>query len=133
MKTSLNIAGTAAQIVPATIPKAKHLTQMIRSKHWIFPALNFTYPRIFIWIFKYIPLAMRLHRFMIFLVAENDFRLFPMTKGAARLREARRRSVESYMRKLAPAKYHGLLIPDFDIGCKVGSVFYHSLRERYLT
>jgi len=60
-----------------------------------------------------------LHRFHIFLIAENDFRLFPMTKGAAKLREKRRRQVERYMREAGPEKYHELLIPDFDVGCKV--------------
>jgi len=54
---------------------------------------------------------MRLHRFLIFLIAENDFRLFPMTKAAARLREKRKKMVEQYMKQTAPAKYHDLLIP----------------------
>ncbi|KAL4986829.1 hypothetical protein BDW68DRAFT_178425 [Aspergillus falconensis] len=57
---------------------------------------------------------MRLHRFHIFLIAENNFRMFPMTKGAARLREKRRRQVENYMRGAGPEKYHDLLILDFD-------------------
>lgn len=52
-------------------------------------------------------------------MAENDFRLFPMTDSAARLREKRRKHVEKYMRDTAPEKYYDLLIPDFDVGCKV--------------
>ncbi|KAJ9483426.1 hypothetical protein VN97_g9979 [Penicillium thymicola] len=74
---------TAAQIVPALVNegKIKSLTQIVRAKHWIFPAPNFAYPRLLQWIFRYVPLAMTLHRFHIFLIAENDFRLFPMTKG----------------------------------------------------
>ncbi|KAB8221580.1 hypothetical protein BDV33DRAFT_190345 [Aspergillus novoparasiticus] len=111
---------TAAQIVPALANsgQVKSLTQIVRTKHWIFPAPNFTYPKVLQWIFRYVPLAMRLHRLHIFLVAENDFRLFPMTKGAARLREKRRKQVEKYMREASPRKYHDLLIPDFDVGCK---------------
>ncbi|KAE8347628.1 hypothetical protein BDV24DRAFT_146455 [Aspergillus arachidicola] len=111
---------TAAQIVPALAKsgQVKSLTQIVRTKHWIFPAPNFTYPKLLQWIFRYVPLAMRLHRLHIFLVAENDFRLFPMTKGAARLREKRRKQVEKYMREASPRKYHDLLIPDFDVGCK---------------
>ncbi|KAJ5555993.1 flavoprotein [Penicillium frequentans] len=109
---------TAAQIVPAIVERTKSLTQIVRSKHWVFPAPNFTYPKVLQWIFANIPLAMRLHRFHIFLIAENDFRLFPMTKSAARLREKRRQKVEKYMRATAPAKYHDTLIPDFDVGCK---------------
>lgn len=61
---------------------------------------------------------MKLHRFHIFLVAENDFRLFPTTNSAAQLRQKRREKVEHYMRSTAPAKYHDTLIPDFDVGCK---------------
>ncbi|QRD83867.1 putative monooxygenase [Aspergillus flavus] len=111
---------TAAQIVPALANsgQVKSLTQIVRTKHWIFPAPNFTYPKVLQWIFRYVPLAMKLHRLHIFLVAENDFRLFPMTKGAARLREKRRKQVEKYMREASPRKYHDLLIPDFDVGCK---------------
>ncbi|KAB8225911.1 hypothetical protein BDV33DRAFT_163464 [Aspergillus novoparasiticus] len=109
---------TAAQIVPAIVKRTKHLTQIIRSQHWIFPATNFTYPKILKWIFEYIPLALKLHRLHIFLLAENGFRLFPMTDRAARLRQKRRIEVEKYMKETAPAKYHDILIPDFEIGCK---------------
>jgi cation diffusion facilitator CzcD-associated flavoprotein CzcO len=123
--------GTAAQIVPALVDegKIKSLTQIVRTKHWIFPAPNFTYPRALQWIFRYVPFAMRLHRFHIFLIAENDFRLFPMTKGAAKLREKRRRQVEKYMRDAGPEKYHDLLIPDFDVGCKVCFLQSNSLNR----
>jgi hypothetical protein len=65
------------------------------------------------------PQRLRMHRFHIFLLAENDLRLFPMKNGAARLREKRRKQVEKYMRKAGPEKYHDLLILDFDVGCKV--------------
>ncbi|KAJ5364820.1 uncharacterized protein N7496_010533 [Penicillium cataractarum] len=111
---------TAAQIVPALVKNGgvKSLTQIVRTKHWIFQAPNFTYPKLLQWIFRYVPLAMRLHRFHIFLIAENDFRLFPMTKSAAKLREKRRKQVEKYMWQASPEKYHDLLIPDFDVGCK---------------
>lgn len=64
---------------------------------------------------------MLLHRFHLFLIIENDFRLFPMTNAAASFREKRRKSVEKYMRDTAPSKYHDLVIPDFDIGCKVSN------------
>lgn len=62
---------------------------------------------------------MKLHRFHIFLLAESDFLLFPITKLAASLRQMKRQWAERYMRKAAPAKYHDILIPDFDVGCKV--------------
>ncbi|KAJ9266930.1 hypothetical protein DTO195F2_865 [Paecilomyces variotii] len=109
---------TATQIVPSIVKKTKSLTQIVRSKHWVFPAHNFHYPKIVSWILRYVPFAMRLHRFHVFLVAENGWRLFPMTKSAARFREKTQRTIENYMRKTAPEKYHDILIPDFDVGCK---------------
>lgn len=117
--------GTAAQIVPAIVKQTKSLTQVIRSKHWVLPAVNFTYPKVLTWIFRYVPFTMKLHRFHIFLLAEKDFLLFPMTKAAARLRAKRQKEAEKYMRDTAPAKYHQNLIPDFDIGCKVRVYCYN--------
>ncbi|KAF9893639.1 hypothetical protein FE257_010951 [Aspergillus nanangensis] len=109
---------TAAQIVPSIVNRTESLHQIVRAKHWIFPAANFTYPSLLLWIFRYIPLTLKLHRLMIFLLAENDFRLFPMTAAAAKMRAARKVNVERYMRATAPEKYHEVLIPDFDVGCK---------------
>ncbi|XHG03123.1 hypothetical protein AWENTII_006444 [Aspergillus wentii] len=109
---------TATQIVPAIVNRVKSLTQFIRSQHWVFPSANIAYPSWLQWTFRNIPLTMRLHRFQVFLMAENDFRLFPMTKAAAKLRQARRETVDMYMRETAPAKYHDILIPDFEVGCK---------------
>jgi cation diffusion facilitator CzcD-associated flavoprotein CzcO len=109
---------TAAQIVPAIVHRTNSLTQMVRSKHWVFPPVDFTYPNWMKWMFKTFPFTLWLHRLSIFLVAENEFRLFPMTSSAARLRARRRVKVENYMRKTAPAKFHDMLVPDFDVGCK---------------
>lgn len=76
------------------------------------------YPSWLRWAFKHVLLFLRLHRFQIFLLAEKDFQLFPMTKRGAQLRASRRKAVERYMRSTAPSKHHDLLIPDFDLGCK---------------
>ncbi|PGH12585.1 hypothetical protein AJ79_04206 [Helicocarpus griseus UAMH5409] len=109
---------TGSQIVPAILYEVKHLTQIVRSKHWIVKGLNAPYPAFLKWIFQHIPLAMRLHRLHIYLITESSFPLFQMTKKGAKLREKKRREIEGYMRKTSPAKYHDLLIPDFEIGCK---------------
>ena len=109
---------TATQIVPAIVKKTKTLTQIVRSKHWVFPPIDFPYPGWLKWAFKHVPFILRLHRFHIFLQAESQFKLFPLTEKAGRLRAAMRVQVERYMRKTAPEKYHDILIPDFDVGCK---------------
>lgn len=105
-------------MVPFLLPEVKSLTQVIRSKHWIFPAENIKYSPLLSWIFNYVPLALKLHRFQVFAVAEWSFLLFPMTKLGSFARANKKRQVEAYMRQKAPSKYHELLIPDFEIGCK---------------
>ncbi|GAM91709.1 hypothetical protein ANO11243_097620 [Dothideomycetidae sp. 11243] len=109
---------TASQIVPAIVDETRSLTQIVRSKHWVFPPIDFPYPTWLKWAFKNIPLLQWTHRMQIFCLAEWEFQTFPMTARAARMRSTRRKTVEGYMRDTAPAKYHDLLIPDFDIGCK---------------
>jgi hypothetical protein len=58
-----------------------------------------------------------------------------MTDEAAKMREVRRKNVEQYMRLTVPAKYHDLLISDFDVGCKrriFDSGYLRSLHEENL-
>ncbi|KAF9777959.1 hypothetical protein IL306_004289 [Fusarium sp. DS 682] len=106
---------TAAQIVPSIVDKANHLTQMIRAKHWILPPIDRVYTDAIRLIFKYIPGSMSIQRLIIFLAAENELRGFPMTSYGAKFRQKRRAQAEDYMKTHAPAKYHDILIPDFEI------------------
>ncbi|KAL9483335.1 hypothetical protein ACSS6W_002124 [Trichoderma asperelloides] len=127
---------TAAQIVPSIAGKTKHLTQIIRSKHWILPPIDQPFPPWFKFFLTWFPGAMLAFRFIIFLAAENELRGFPMTKAGARFRQSRRRMAEAYMRKTAPTKYHDLLVPDFEIGCKrriFDSGYLESLHANNLT
>src|SRR5690349_21313116 len=57
-------------------------------------------------------------RFMVYFLAEIDWKGFKLTETGARYRKIKRRKVEEYMRKTAPEKYHDVLIPDFEVGCK---------------
>ncbi|KAJ9137100.1 Monooxygenase [Pleurostoma richardsiae] len=109
---------TAAQIVPSIVGKTKHLTQMIRSKHWVYPPIDDARTEALRLICKYIPGTMALQRLLVYLGAENELRGFPMTPSAAKFRQRRRVQVEKYMRSTAPKKYHDILIPDFEVGCK---------------
>ncbi|KAL2857329.1 hypothetical protein BJY01DRAFT_137718 [Aspergillus pseudoustus] len=109
---------TAAQIVPAIVDRAASVTQIIRSQHWVVKSANLKYTPGMLWAFENIPLLQQLHRFAIYNGAEEDWQLFPMTRNAAKYRQKRRKQIEAYMRKTAPAKYHDILIPDFEVGCK---------------
>ncbi|KAM5356966.1 hypothetical protein ACJ41O_003612 [Fusarium nematophilum] len=127
---------TAAQIVPSIVGKTNHLTQIIRAKHWILPAIDKAYTDAMQKVFKYVPGSMALQRLAVFLAAENELRGFPMTNSAAKFRQTRREQAEQYMRRTAPAKYHDMLIPDFEVGCKrriFDSGYLESLHSDNLT
>lgn len=109
---------TAAQIVPGILDKTEHLTQYIRSRHWIVPPVDVPLSKTIQWLFGRVPGLMTFVRFVVFCVAENELRSFYMTGAGARFRVRREAQVASYMRRTAPEKYHDLLVPDFEIGCK---------------
>ncbi|KAL2130420.1 hypothetical protein VTI74DRAFT_6509 [Chaetomium olivicolor] len=127
---------TAAQIVPSIVCKTKHLTQIVRSKHWVYPSIDGRMPEFAKALLRSIPGLTQLQRFLVYYLAEVDFKGFKLTKSAADFRAKRRRKVEEYMRKTAPAKYHDLLIPDFEVGCKrriFDSHYLESLHAENLT
>ena len=95
-----------------------HLTQFIRSKHWIQAGPQVEYTPTILWVLKNLPLAQQLHRLAIFLIAEYDYRLQGSSQYSVRQRAAKMKSVEAYMRRKAPKEYHDILIPDFQIGCR---------------
>ncbi|WKT51481.1 FAD/NAD(P)-binding domain superfamily [Fusarium oxysporum f. sp. vasinfectum] len=109
---------TAAQIVPNILPQTKSLTQIIRSKHWILPPIDGPTLDVLRWVMKNIPGVQRLLRVLVFLETERQYKLFEMTEAGARVRAKFRETALTYMKKTAPVKYHDLLIPDFEFGCK---------------
>lgn len=127
---------TAAQVVPAIVKDTKSLTQFVRSKHWILPPIDFEIPDFAHTLFRWLPGLMGLQRLLVFLAAEYNLRGFPMTEAARRFRAAQRVKAERYMRSTAPEKYHDLLIPDFEVGCKrriFDSGYLKSLHQENLT
>lgn len=109
---------TAAQIVPGIVGTTEHLTQVVRSKHWVYPPIDRAIPRWARTLLGSVPGLAWLNRIIVYAMAERDFHGFGMTRSAARFRQMRRTQVEQYMRETAPEKYHDLLIPDFEVGCK---------------
>lgn len=109
---------TAAQVVPSIVRDTKSLTQFVRSKHWILPPIDADIPGWAHSLLRWLPGLMGLQRLLVFLVAEYSLRGFPLTEAARRFRAGQRVKAEQYMRSTAPEKYHDLLIPDFEVGCK---------------
>ncbi|KAK1995030.1 FAD/NAD(P)-binding domain-containing protein [Colletotrichum falcatum] len=111
---------TASQIVPAIVARTEHLTQVVRSKHWVLPppADSENGAVVAARLFRYVPWAATLQRFLVFARAESALRGFYMTRAGGEYRRAARAEAERYMRQTAPAKYYDKLIPDFELGCK---------------
>ncbi len=127
---------TAAQVVPSIVKQTKSLTQFVRSKHWILPGIDREVPSWATTVMKWVPGLMTLQRLAVFLGAENSLRGFPLTEAGRRFRAKQRAVAEHYMRSAAPAKYHDMLVPDFEVGCKrriFDSGYLQSLHEKNLT
>ncbi|EHK22596.1 uncharacterized protein TRIVIDRAFT_179915 [Trichoderma virens Gv29-8] len=108
----------AAQIVPAIKDQVKHVTQFARSKHWITPPMPTPNVKLFQWLFKNVPGVLAFCRFAVFLICEKNMTGFLMTKAGAAHRSFLTAKATKYIEETAPEKYHGMLIPDFEIGCK---------------
>jgi hypothetical protein len=111
--------GSASQVVPQITPKTKSLTQFIRTPHWIQELANTQFGPGARWAFRNVPLLTRFMRFAIFLWAESNWRLFYLNDKSAKLRRATEKESTRYTLSMAPKKYHEILVPDWEIACKV--------------
>lgn len=108
---------TGAQLVAASVSSTKHLTHIVRTKHWFLPGMD-AYIDNYTRAVLRIPGVSALSRFLVFIFAEDQLRAFYQNWDSKRYRKNMAKSAERYMRKTAPAKYHDLLIPEFEVGCK---------------
>ncbi|RCI09534.1 hypothetical protein L249_3927 [Ophiocordyceps polyrhachis-furcata BCC 54312] len=109
---------TAAQIIPTIIHRTRHLSQFIRSKQWYLPPIDVAISDFTRWLFAHVPGILFLARFWAFCNYEDHLRGFYMTEAGARYRSRQKGAAVGYMKRAAPEKYHHLIIPDFEIGCK---------------
>lgn len=109
---------TGSQIVPSIAPTVSHLTHITRSRHWVVPPADGAVVPLMRFMLRWIPGAMLLQRLIIYFIAERETKGYPLTKAGQRFRDGRRERYERYMRRTAPEKYHGLLIPEFEVNCK---------------
>ncbi|GFP53077.1 Baeyer-Villiger monooxygenase [Trichoderma asperellum] len=109
---------SASQIVPNIKDQVEHVTQFVRTKHWIIPPVQVPNVKLFQWMFMHIPGFLKFTRFLFFVILENEMRGFYMTKAAAAVRRSNTAEAVRYIKKKAPEKYYDKLIPDFEMGCK---------------
>lgn len=114
---------TAAQIVPSllkTTINVKTVTQLMRSPPWVRPkflskkAMGL-WEKHLPWLIRNIPFLAVIIRGIIFLITESQFFLvFGSHSGRKRLKE----KLILYIQQAAPEKYHEILTPSYEVGCK---------------
>lgn len=115
---------SAAQFVPLlTKPpyNAKSVTQIMRSPPWVIPrpVLPAGSEEWFPFLLPRLPGLGRAFRTFIFLSSEFDYFRHFQTKP--RNQEARKQTGDTllrYMKTVVPKKYHEMLTPDYELGCK---------------
>ncbi|KAF8591636.1 monooxygenase [Ramaria rubella] len=109
---------SASQAVPQIAPETKNLTQFIKTPHWLISLKNTGFgPRVK-WALRNLPLLQRLLRLYVFLTIESHWRLFIMSASGAKYRRSVEKRSKEYIFRVAPKKYHDILIPDWEIACK---------------
>ncbi|KAL2825312.1 hypothetical protein BDW59DRAFT_146400 [Aspergillus cavernicola] len=111
---------SATQFVPILSDgpgTARNVIQFIRQPHWLEERPNPRYSAVVKWVFRNVPFAMRLFRSAIFFVLESYFSTFRRTAGK-KTRERRMKTQTAYLKRTAPEKYHDILIPKVELGCK---------------
>lgn len=111
--------GSATQLVPAIISKAKSVTQIIRSPHWVLLFDNLRLPQTFLKIMRAVPFFTTLMRCIVFVYLELGWLAFIMNSWGERSRKSMERTGRNYILTNAPEKYRDILTPDYAAGCKV--------------
>ncbi|KAI9372932.1 hypothetical protein BJX61DRAFT_410726 [Aspergillus egyptiacus] len=111
---------SATQFVPvlsANPGAARKVTQFIRQPHWLEERPNPRYSATVRWIFRNVPFVMRCFRAAIFFYLESYFTTFDRIAGK-KIRESRTKKQTAYIRRAAPERYHDVLVPKMELGCK---------------
>jgi cation diffusion facilitator CzcD-associated flavoprotein CzcO len=118
---------SAVQVVPQLVKSdinAKSVTQVMRSPPWVIPPIvpldeveEFN-KNVQPYLAK-VPGLMRLYRNIIFLGSEwSFFTSFAETFFSRKMRPGVEASFLDHMRQHAPEKYHAILTPNYQVGCK---------------
>lgn len=111
---------SAAQVVPALMDDldAKSVTQVFRSKHYIMPPV----PKFIFWMYNLLSrwrIGLIFVRWFMVLIAEMRYPLYQGNSWLSRgVRAINTKICKHYVKTIAPAKYHDLLIPNYKLGCK---------------
>ncbi|ORY77358.1 4-hydroxyacetophenone monooxygenase [Protomyces lactucae-debilis] len=109
---------SATQFVPIVCKEAKQVRQFVRSMHFLMPDPNFKYSSFARMLFRYVPFLMKIYRLLIASVLDASFAMFYVKGIGKHLRRIHQKQTLKYIRDRCPQKYHDIVVPDFQIGCK---------------
>ena len=109
---------SAAQVVPSVANNVASVKQYARTPQWYHERPNKRFSNFEKAVFRYVPLAMRLFRLKIFWDIDRVSYTYRAGEKAARDRARDEQRARKYIHDMAPDKYHNILTPDFELGCK---------------
>ncbi|TIA57925.1 monooxygenase [Aureobasidium pullulans] len=109
---------SAVQVIPAIAKDAKSVKQYARSPLWYHERPNRHFSNFEKWSFRWVPFLMRLHRWNIFWSIDKQSYTYRGTDAGVKQRLKEEEEARQYIYTKAPEKYHNLLVPDFELGCK---------------
>lgn len=109
---------SAAQVVPQLAKTAKFVKQYARSAQWYHDRPNRHFTALEKWMFKHIPLWMRAERLRIFLENDASTATYMDTPEGVKQRLATEEGAKQYIYSKCPSKYHDIIVPTFQLGCK---------------
>lgn len=109
---------SAAQVVPQLAKSASYVKQYARSAQWYHDRPNRHFSRLEKWMFKNIPGWMRLLRLQIFLENDASTATYMNTTQGTKARLRIEAQSKEYIYQKTPKKYHDIIVPTFQLGCK---------------
>ncbi|KAK7683098.1 hypothetical protein QCA50_013771 [Cerrena zonata] len=124
---------SAAQFVPIiSEDPTTHVTQFWRTPMWYLPKIRGDYPAWQQWTFAHVPLVMKLYRMFLWIRQESLYVMILNGGPKSKARENFMQELTDYMKKTAPEKYHEVLSPKYQFGCKrliVDTGYYECLHR----
>jgi cation diffusion facilitator CzcD-associated flavoprotein CzcO len=109
---------SAAQVIPQVSKSAQFVKQYARSRQWYHDRPNRVYTAFDKWAFNYVPFWMKFLRLSIFIDADASTSTYMSTPKGIKARQKTEEEAKKYIYSKTPQKYHDLIVPTFQLGCK---------------
>jgi cation diffusion facilitator CzcD-associated flavoprotein CzcO len=130
----IGTGASAIQFVPAIVDRVGHVDVYQRTPNWIIPRVDEPYSPLRKAVFRYLPLARRLHRWRIYW--GHEWRVMGMVIHPALMRRAQEFALRHLERQVPDARLRAQLTPHYLMGCKrvlISNDWYPALQKPQLS